>query len=128
MSMSPSKPRSSRFLRTNAGASAHRRLETAEHLFVKARIAKAIKGTEWEVSTEQMARPQTEAWVRGCDGQSRGPTALPSRCSGSAQSKTRQRGGKSSTAAAGFAGCGSSGIRVRFRCRRTSHLSMLRFS
>ena len=38
--------------------------ETAEHLFVKACIAKAIKGTEWEVSTEQRGQaPDGSVWV-----------------------------------------------------------------
>ena len=38
--------------------------ETAEHLFVKACIAKAIRGTGWEVNTEQRGQaPDGSVWV-----------------------------------------------------------------
>ena len=38
--------------------------ETAEHLFVKACIAKAIRGTGWEVNTEQSGQaPDGSVWV-----------------------------------------------------------------
>ena len=57
--------------------------ETAEHLFVKACIAKAIRGTGWEVNTEQRGQaPDGSVWVAdvmASRGAHRIPDDLPER-------------------------------------------------
>ena len=57
------------FLRTNVGASASAAETTAEHLFVKVRIAKAIRGTGWKSTRSSAGWHQTEACGSRCDGQ-----------------------------------------------------------